>query len=242
MVREMVSEAVHAVDCSCEGCVRAFDVRSVARDALVQLGTDHPRFDLVRLGEVVPTEWALLSQLKEASSGHSSGNGSVGRPVPGVPFDVVALEMFESVERDLNFAAVVAGVVSVRLARDAVRDARLLLERVDSLDVDWLEVQGAAWAWWVERIRGYLMPVRRTPVPGLACPDVECGQVEHVTYDDEGEAVRSSALSALWSDDGRQLLGIECACCFSFIPRQVMTEFALETDPDVLLHLGGESV
>lgn len=216
----------HKIDdptCGCWGCI---ELHNSARSSLSLLAKERARVDLVapdELGVVSPPlELSLLEQLKMASELKGSKPGQMGGcNASGVPVDLVAVEMFESIGRELHWDAISLLARDPDSVEDVFADSLALLGRVDSLPGDVLEARVEKWRGWVVQIQAYLSPERRTPVPGV-CPADGCGQSQWFSYDDEGGRVSEHALVALW--EGERVDSVMCSCCYSVWPRYRLWE------------------
>lgn len=232
----------HIVDgpCSCWGCIAELEVRNTAVSALSLLCEDRLRVDLVGYGEKPPVEFSLIQQLRSAAFTRGNESATAGSSQgTGLPLDVVAVEMYSTLVHELHDDAVFSGAVSAYSEPDAMTDAHALLGKVREIDPQWLEVRANLWKGWCQRIREYLAPTRRTPIPGQ-CPHPECRSEFWFTYDEEGGRISEHALKAVWVDD--EVDGVECSCCFTFWPRRDLYLLANSLNPQLLLQLRGGSV
>lgn len=223
-----MGEHVDSVDCSCFGCIQVWETRSRARDALTLLCREHPRFDVVELGEVPPVEMSLIQQLRLASQNTVAGGGGAGKGAAGLPFDFVATEMMDALAACLHGDAVEFGLVDGFASISPEFDGEVLLGALGSVDVEVLESKSVVWRDWTTRIVDHLNPGRKTPIPGT-CPNAECGASDWVTADEDGGVVHNPALYAVWKNE--RVDHIQCMCCSMLWHRHELFDFARLMDP-----------
>ncbi|MFJ3030855.1 hypothetical protein ACIP5Z_02185 [Rothia terrae] len=230
-----MGEHIESVDCSCWGCIEAWEVRSRARDALTLLCREHPRFDVVEFGEVPPVEMSLIEQLRLASMNTvAGGGGGAGKGAAGLPFDFVASEMMGALSTCLHGDAVELGFVDGFASVSPESDGEALLAGLGSIDVEVLDSKSVVWRDWTTRIFDHLNPGRKTPIPGV-CPNVECGADDWVTVDEDGGTVHAPALYAVWVDE--RVDHIQCMCCSTLWHRHELFDFARLMDPYIFQKL-----
>lgn len=225
----MPEHVVDFPDCGCWGCI---EIHSVARDSLGLLAKERERVDLLTVEDLsavsAPVEMPLLEQLQQAVYEKGSERGVSGASRSGVPVDLVGLELLESIGRELHWDAISLLARDVDSRQEPVADALALLGRVDTLPYEVLLPRVEGWRRWVEQIRAYLAPERRTPIPGR-CPAEGCGQEVWFTYDEDGDRISAPALVALW--EGEQVASVMCSCCLTLWPRHRLWELAQALDP-----------
>ncbi|MDO4820906.1 MAG: hypothetical protein Q4A03_02500 [Rothia sp. (in: high G+C Gram-positive bacteria)] len=213
-------EHVDSPDCGCWGCIEESILRLRAADALGLLAKERLRPDVVALGEQAPVEYSLIDQLQQCLT-NSAGGANVGRSRPGLPYDVVASEMWTSLWLELRNDVMDQGGFAE--PDTPQRHALAILELLPTVDATWLEQKTPSWEWWCQAIRAHVYPERKTPVDGR-CPNPECGQDRWFSYDEDGDRVTDTALVLTW-DSGR-VSGMMCRCCFSSWDRGQLLELA----------------